>query len=62
LRKEDREHFDEVFLAARRHLAENFYAMHARPFESILVSVIIDLTKKLHALEKRVAELEGKSE
>lgn len=60
LRKQDQQFFDEIFLAARRHLAENFYAIQTRPFDSILVSVIVDLTKRIHALEQRIEDLERK--
>ena len=41
LQLEDQEIFDEVFRAAKRHLATNFYAMRAIPFESIIMSIII---------------------
>ncbi len=57
LRKEDQEAFDEIFRAARLHLAENFYAMRTIPFESIMVSILVEQQKALHALRREIAAL-----
>lgn len=61
LRKEDQEVFDEVFLAAKRHLAENFYAMRALPFESIIMSVLIECRKEIRTLKQKIQALEEKN-
>lgn len=57
LRKEDQDVFDEIFRAAKLHLAENFYAMRAVPFESMMMSIIIEQQKKIKKLEKEVERL-----
>lgn len=62
LRKEDQEVFDEIFLAAKRHLAENFYAMRAIPFESIVMSILIEYGKEIKALKQKVQALEEKTD
>ena len=54
LRKEDQEAFDEIFRAAKLHLAENFYAMRAVPFESMMMSILIEQQKAIRKLEKEV--------
>jgi hypothetical protein len=57
LRKEDQEVFDEIFRAAKLHLAENFYAMRAVPFESMMMSILIEQQKAIQRLEKEVEKL-----
>ena len=52
LRKEDQEVFDEIFRAAKLHLAENFYAMRAVPFESMMMSILIEQQKAIRKLEE----------
>ena len=54
LRKEDQEVFDEIFRAVKLHLAENFYAMRAVPFESMMMSILIEQQKAIRKLEKEV--------
>jgi len=56
LRKEDQELFDEIFRAAKLHLAENFYAMRTIPFESITMSILVEQQKALRTLRE---ELDG---
>ena len=58
LRKEDQDIFDNLFRAARLHLAENFYAMRTIPFESIVVSMLLEQHKLIRQLQTRLAELE----
>jgi hypothetical protein len=55
LRKEDQEVFDGIFRAAKRHLAENFYAMRPIPFESIIVSAMLEQQKEINALRAELA-------
>ncbi len=58
LRKEDQDIFDDLFRAARLHLAENFYAMRTIPFESIAISMLLEQHKLIKQLQARLAELE----
>jgi hypothetical protein len=60
LRKEDQAFFDELFQAAKLHLAENFYAMRTMPFESIVMSILLEQRKMIRQLQVRVLELEEK--
>ena len=57
LRKEDQELFDDLFRAARLHLAENFYAMRTIPFESIAISMLLEQRKLIKRLQDEVAKL-----
>ena len=59
LHKEDQELFDEVFRAAKIHLAENFYAMRTIPFESIMMSIALEQRKLIRRLQDRVERLES---
>ena len=59
LHKKDQELFDDIFRAAKRHLAENFYAMRTIPFESIMMSIVIEQGKTIRELEDRIQQLEG---
>jgi hypothetical protein len=58
LRKEDQEVFDEIFRAAKLHLAENFYAMRAVPFESMMMSILVEQQKRIKRLEEEMKRLE----
>lgn len=58
LRKEDQELFDDVFRAARLHLAENFYAMRTIPFESIMISIAVEQRKLIKQMQDRIVRLE----
>jgi len=58
LRKEDQGVFDDVFRAARLHLAENFYAMRTIPFESIMMSIVVEQAKLVRRLQETVKRLE----
>ncbi len=57
LRKQDQEVFDAIFRAAKRHLAENFYAMRPIPFESIIVSAMLEQQKEINGLRSEIARL-----
>jgi hypothetical protein len=59
LRKKDQEAFDEMFRAAKLHLAENFYAMRTIPFESIIVSITLEQQKEIRRLERLITALQG---
>ncbi len=56
LRAEDQELFDEIFRAAKLHLAENFYAMRTIPFESIMISIVIEQARRIRNLEGKIQE------
>ena len=56
LRKNDQEIFDEIFRASKLHLAENFYAMRAVPFESMVMSIIMEQQKAIRRLEEKVKQ------
>lgn len=58
LRKEDQELFDDMFRAAKLHLAENFYAMRTIPFESIVMSILMEQRKMIRQLQERLESME----
>ena len=58
LRKADQELFDEIFRAAKLHLAENFYAMRTIPFESIVMSILLEQRKLIKKLTDHIDQLE----
>jgi hypothetical protein len=60
LRKADQELFDEIFRAAKLHLAENFYAMRTIPFESIVMSILLEQRKHIRRLEEYIHQLDEK--
>jgi len=57
LRKDDQEVFDGIFRVAKLHLAENFYAMRAVPFESMIMSIILEQQKTIKRLEEEIKKL-----
>jgi len=58
LRKEDQEALDELFAAARFHSAAGAYASGAIPFETMILSMLIEEHKTVKALQEKVRELE----
>jgi hypothetical protein len=62
LQKEEQAIFDEIFRAAKRHLATNFYSMRTIPFESIMMSIIIEQGMLIRRLQQRVERLEDTGE
>lgn len=59
LRKEDQIVFDRLFAAARHHTAPAHYASHSTPFDSILLSMVLEVMKAVEALQKRLDALTG---
>ena len=59
LRKEDQVIFDQLFAAARHHTAQAHYASHSTPFDSILLAMLLEAMKVVHALAGRVDQLEN---
>jgi hypothetical protein len=62
LHKEDQEVFDDLFRAAKKHLAENFYSMRTIPFESMIVSLVLEQGKRIRALERDLSKLRNDKE
>ena len=60
LRKEDRELLDDLFAAARHHTAACSFAGRPVPFESILMSMLIEERRALRELERKIEELTRK--
>jgi hypothetical protein len=54
LRKEDQEALDELFAAARFHSAAGAYASGAIPFETMILSMLIEEHKTAKALREKV--------
>ena len=59
LRKDDQEMFDELFLAPKTQMQAGAYASNAKPFETMLICMLIELKKDLKILEQKVARTEG---
>lgn len=59
LRKDDQEIFDELFLAPKIQMQAGAYASNAKPFETMLICMLIELKKELKLLEQRIARAEG---
>ena len=57
LRKEDQAIFDRLFAAARHHSAPAHYASHSTPFDSILLSMILETMKAVEELRARLEAL-----
>jgi hypothetical protein len=52
LRREDQEAFDDLWRWARRHTAPASMAGRPVPFESAVMSMLVELARRLAALEK----------
>ena len=50
LRKNDQIALDDLFAAARQHLAAAAYAAHALPFETLLLSMLLEEHKEVMRL------------
>ncbi len=59
LRAEDQEAFDNLFRSAKVHLAENFYTMRTIPFESMIMSMLVEQQKELLRLRRDIDRLTG---
>ena len=58
LRKEDKEALDRLFDYAKLHAAEAGYAARLYPFETLLITMLLEHEKKIQELERRLAALE----
>jgi hypothetical protein len=54
LRRADQEAFDDLFAAARQHLAAAAYAAHALPFEVFLLAMLLEEHKEVMRLREIV--------
>ena len=52
LRREDQIHFDKLFLSVRCYTQAATYQCHDNPMEAILLSIALDLQKRLDAIEQ----------
>ena len=59
LRKDDQEVFDELFIAPKTQMQAGAYASNAKPFETMLLCMLIELKKELKVLEQKVARADG---
>lgn len=59
LRKDDQEILDELFIAPKIQMQAGAYASNAKPFETMLICMLIELKKELKLLEQRIARAEG---
>lgn len=59
LRKEDQEIFDELFIAPKTQMQAGAYASNPKPFETMLICMLLELKKELKLLEQKVARAEG---
>lgn len=58
LRRSDQLALDDLFAAARQHLAAAAYASHALPFETLLLAMLLEEHKEVMRLRDRLARLE----
>lgn len=57
LRRGDQQALDDLFAAARKHLAAAAYASHALPLEIFLLAMLLEEHKEVRRLRLRVEEL-----
>ena len=57
LRRSDQLALDDLFAAARQHLAAAQFAAHALPFEVFLLSMLLEEHKEVLRLRRQVDEL-----
>jgi hypothetical protein len=57
LRREDQSVFDELFLAARRHVASMSYQSHPYPLESVLLAMLLEERKAVKVLAQELREM-----
>lgn len=61
LRRSDQVALDDLFAAARQHLAAAQYAAHALPFEVFLLSMLLEEHKQVMRLRQQMDELLSKN-
>jgi len=58
LRRGDQLALDDLFAAARKHLAAAAYASHALPFEVFLLSMVLEQHKQIIQLRQQIEALQ----
>ena len=56
LRKEDKECLDRLFAYARMHAAECAYSGRLLPFDAMVISMLIELLKRVEKLEMTIPD------
>jgi hypothetical protein len=56
LRREDQRMFDDLFAAARQHIAAISQANHVLPFEAMLLAMLLEQRRELEQLRRRLDE------
>ncbi len=59
LRREDQERLDALFEMARHHAGPAAYASRPNPMEPILLGMLIELLRRIEALEEHLPRHEG---
>ena len=59
LRRSDQLALDDLFAAARQHLAAAAYASHALPFETLLLAMLLEEHKEVMRLRHRLERFEA---
>jgi hypothetical protein len=59
LRRSDQLVLDDLFAAARQHLAAAAYAAHSLPFETFLLAMLLEEHKQVLQLRSMVADLQA---
>ena len=62
LRRKDQLVLDDLFIAARQHLAAAGYAVHALPFETLLLCMLLEEHKEMMRLREQVNQLIANTE
>jgi len=57
LRSSDQQVLDDLFVSAQKHLSAASYASHALPFETFLLSMLLEEHKEVVRLRREVAAL-----
>jgi hypothetical protein len=57
LRRSDQHVLDDLFVSAQKHLSAASYASHALPFETFLLSMLLEEHKEIIRLRREVTEL-----
>jgi hypothetical protein len=57
LRANDQQVLDDLFASAQKHLSAASYASHALPFETFLLSMLLEEHKEVIRLRQEVAQL-----
>lgn len=53
LRREDKDVFDKLFALAKRHMAEAAYVARPLPFDSLVMTILLEQQKEIERLKAR---------